>query len=141
MRKSKRTSQHGTQNEKTYDRTNCWTSPYTNNTTWAFLKTTTWRYQMGKVIISRKSKDRHCNVQHLLSIWVIWRVSYKRQELLTLRAHPSSHRFLVGNRVAHLLSFLCCVICFVCLRPVSCVPNVANFSGFGHSFFFVSLTT
>jgi hypothetical protein len=23
-------------------------------------------------------------------------------------------------RVAHLFSFLCCVFCFVCLRPVSC---------------------
>ena len=28
-------------------------------------------------------------------------------------------------RVAHLLSFLCCV----CLRSVSCVPNVASVSG------------
>ena len=27
------------------------------------------------------------------------------------------------------LSFLCCVICIVCLCPVSCVPNVASFSG------------
>jgi hypothetical protein len=24
---------------------------------------------------------------------------------------------------------LCCVFCFVCLRLVSCVPNVASFSG------------
>jgi hypothetical protein len=35
-----------------------------------------------------------------------------------------------GVRVAHLFSFLCRVFCFVCLRPVSCVPNVANMSGF-----------
>ena len=34
-----------------------------------------------------------------------------------------------GVRVAHLFSFLCCFI-FVCLRPVSCVPNVASVSGF-----------
>ena len=33
-----------------------------------------------------------------------------------------------GVRVAHLFSFLCCFI-FVCLRPVSCVPNVASVSG------------
>ena len=35
--------------------------------------------------------------------------------------------------VAHLFSFLCCVFCFVCLRSVSCVPNVfAGFSGLSH---------
>jgi hypothetical protein len=28
--------------------------------------------------------------------------------------------------VAHVFSFLCCV--FVCLRPVSCVPNVVSVS-------------
>jgi hypothetical protein len=28
--------------------------------------------------------------------------------------------------VAHLFSFLCCVFCFVCLRPVSCVPYVTS---------------
>jgi hypothetical protein len=31
-------------------------------------------------------------------------------------------------RVAHLFSFLCCILCFVCLRSVYYVPNVANFS-------------
>jgi hypothetical protein len=33
-------------------------------------------------------------------------------------------------RAAHLSSFLCCVVflCFVCLRPVSCVLNVASVS-------------
>ena len=35
-----------------------------------------------------------------------------------------------GARVAHLFSFLCCVFVFVCLRPVSCVPNVTSVSGF-----------
>jgi len=40
--------------------------------------------------------------------------------------HP---RVLDGVRVAHLFSFLRCVFYFVCLRPVSCVPNVASFSG------------
>jgi hypothetical protein len=33
------------------------------------------------------------------------------------------------GRVAHLFRFLCCVFYFVCLRPVSCVPNVSSFSG------------
>ena len=33
-----------------------------------------------------------------------------------------------GVRVAHVLSFLCCVSCFVYLRPVSCVPSYAAFS-------------
>jgi hypothetical protein len=31
--------------------------------------------------------------------------------------------------VAHLFSFLCFVFCFVCLRPVSYVLTVADFSG------------
>jgi hypothetical protein len=30
--------------------------------------------------------------------------------------------------VAHIFSFLCFVFCFVCLRPVSYVPTVADFS-------------
>jgi hypothetical protein len=34
-----------------------------------------------------------------------------------------------GVGVAHLFSFLCCFI-FVCLRPVTCVPDVASVSGF-----------
>jgi hypothetical protein len=34
-----------------------------------------------------------------------------------------------GVRVAHLFNFLCYVFCFVCLRPVSCVPYVVGFSG------------
>ena len=32
-------------------------------------------------------------------------------------------------RVAHHFSIMCCVVCFVCLRPVSYVSNVASFSG------------
>ena len=39
--------------------------------------------------------------------------------------------FFCGVHVRHLSSFLCCVVflCFVYLRSVSCVPNVASFSG------------
>ena len=39
--------------------------------------------------------------------------------------HP---QFFCEVRVV-LLRFLCCVVFFVSLRPVSCVPNVASFSG------------
>jgi hypothetical protein len=45
------------------------------------------------------------------------------QELLALRGHLASLPGFGGVRVAHLYSFLC-------LRLVSCVPNVATFSGF-----------
>ena len=34
-----------------------------------------------------------------------------------------------GVRVAHRFSFLWCIFCFVCLRPVFCVLNVACYSG------------
>ena len=37
-------------------------------------------------------------------------------------------RLVGGIHVAHLFSFLCCVFMFVCLRPVSCVPNLASIS-------------
>jgi hypothetical protein len=37
--------------------------------------------------------------------------------------------FFGGIRVAHLLSILCCVVCFVCHRLVTCVLNVAYVSG------------
>ena len=33
-----------------------------------------------------------------------------------------------GVCVPHLFSFLCCYFCFVCLHPVSCLPNVASVS-------------
>ena len=53
-------------------------------------------------------------------------MSYKRQELLTLRERLSSLTGVGVVRVAHCFSF--CVV-FVCLRPVSCVPTVAGVSG------------
>ena len=46
--------------------------------------------------------------------------------LLTLREHLGSPLVFGGVHVAHIFSFLCCV--FACLRPVSCVPNIASFS-------------
>ena len=47
----------------------------------------------------------------------------KRQDLLTLHECPRFTHGFWCTRVAHLFSFLCCV---VCLRAVSCVPNVAS---------------
>ena len=43
----------------------------------------------------------HNAVQHVLIIWVTWRVSHKRQELLTIVEHPG---FFSCVRVAHLFS-------------------------------------
>ena len=56
-------------------------------------------------------------------------MSYKKQELLIIRVHLGSLHGLGGVRVAHDFSFLCCVFCFVCLRPVYCMPNVASVPG------------
>ena len=67
-------------------------------------------------------------VKHVLTTWVTRRVSCKSQKLLTLRKHLGSSPMCGGVRLAHLFSFLCC-FCFVCPRPVSYVPNVANVSG------------
>ena len=61
------------------------------------------------------------------SLAVTWWVSYKRQELLALCGCMGSPTVFGGVRVAHRSSFLCCVFQFVCLRPVSCVPNVCQF--------------
>ena len=55
----------------------------------------------------------------------------KRQELFTCHEHLGSPPVFGGVRVAHLFSFLCCVVlfCFVCLRLESCVNGVASVSG------------
>ena len=53
-------------------------------------------------------------------------MSYKRQELLTVRKRLGSLTGFGVVRVAHCFSF--CVV-FVCLRPVSCVPNDFSVSG------------
>ena len=62
----------------------------------------------------KKDFDRTC-----LYIWITWRVSYEKQELLTLREHLSSPSVYDGVRVAHLWSFLCCTI--MCLYVLSSV--------------------
>ena len=50
-------------------------------------------------------------------------MSNKRQGLLILHEHLCSLPGFDWACDAHLFSFLC--LCFVCLRPVFCVPNVA----------------
>jgi hypothetical protein len=78
-----------------------------------------------------------------------WRMSYKRQELLTLREHMVSPPVFI--RYAHLFSFLCDVVFCVlfvfllslmypmlsvsldCLPPESYVSNVASVSGLSSS--------
>jgi hypothetical protein len=56
----------------------------------------------------------YSDVQYALTIWATCRVSYKGNELLTLREHLGC-----GVCVPHLFSFLCCVF-FLCLFS-SCV--------------------
>jgi hypothetical protein len=64
-----------------------------------------------------------------LTIWVSRWVSYKKQELLTLRKHLGSPLFFGGIRVDIFVSFICCAIYFVLLVYVLClVPNVTQLS-------------
>ena len=60
-------------------------------------------------------------IKHVLTIWVTSRVSYKRQELLILREHHSSHPVFDGINVAHLFNFLCCVLFCVAFVLVLCI--------------------
>ena len=74
----------------------------------------------------------YSEIKHVLYIWVTWRVSYKRQGLLTLRELLCSPSVFWWGPVAHLLSFLYCIVlcfCFICLCPVSSIPYFANISG------------
>jgi len=67
----------------------------------------------------------------ILIISVKWWVSYKRQEMLALRENLVSPPIFGGVHIAQRLGFLyrAVFLCFVCLRRVSCVPNVASVSG------------
>ena len=53
----------------------------------------------------------------------------KRQDLFLLREQLGLPPVIGGVHIAHLFRFLCCVFGFVCLRSVSCVPDVAGLSG------------
>ena len=65
-----------------------------------------------------------------LYIWEARRVSYKKQKLFipfpSTWVHP---RFLVGSVLLIFLMFCVFLFFFVCIRPLSCVPNVASVSG------------
>ena len=56
----------------------------------------------------------YSGVQCILIIWVTWQVSYKRQELLTLREHPSSPPVFWWDLCCSFFSFLSCPI--MCLH-------------------------
>ena len=71
----------------------------------------------------------HRCVKHVITIRVTRRVSYKRQELLTNCEHLNSPLFLVGFVLLIFLVFCVVFLCFICLRYVSCLPNVASISG------------
>jgi hypothetical protein len=71
----------------------------------------------------------HRCVKHVITMRVTRRVSYKRQELLTNCEHLNSPLFLVGFVLLIFLVFCVVFLCFICLRYVSCLPNVASISG------------
>ena len=68
----------------------------------------------------------HNQNQYIFAIRVTWRVSYKRQELLALRGCLGSPRFWWGPFCS---PFMFSAVFLCCLRPVSCVPFIASFSG------------
>ena len=53
-------------------------------------------------------------------IWVTWWVSYKKQELLILREYLGSPPIFCWVQIAHLFSFLRCVVFVLCFTS-SCV--------------------
>ena len=66
----------------------------------------------------------YSGVKYVVTIWVTFRVSYKRQELLTLCEPLGSPRFVV--RVAHPFSFLCCFVLFVFILYLVCTRLTAS---------------
>ena len=73
-------------------------------------------------------------VQHVVTLWVTFRVSCKKQEMLTLREHLGPSPIFWWIRVAHLFNFLCCLcgfcFCFfffcLCLNIDSNVAHVCQ---------------
>ena len=57
----------------------------------------------------------YSGVQHVLTMWETWRVSYKSQEQLSLGEHQVKQIYLVGVRVAHRFSFNCSALFLFCL--------------------------
>ena len=73
----------------------------------------------------------HIGVQLILTMRETCRVSYKRQELLSIRGRLGSLTVFDGIRALYRFRLLgCwCFFCYVCLHPVSRVPNVVSLSG------------
>jgi hypothetical protein len=55
-----------------------------------------------------------------LTMWITWRVSCKKQEILNLHEHHGSRTVFSLVLVAHLFFFLCCVFCYLSLFYVLC---------------------
>jgi len=62
----------------------------------------------------------YSSVQHILTVWVTWSLSYKRQELLTIRENLGSPTVYGGSVLHIFLSFLCCGFSCLCLSFVLC---------------------
>jgi hypothetical protein len=101
-----------------------------------WLPITKYPYLKGQLIFSFLRR-LFCFFYHRQDFYRTWlymsntTVSYKKQERLTLREHMGSPPVFGGVSVPHLFIILCWVVflCFICLHPVSYVPNVASFSG------------
>jgi hypothetical protein len=61
----------------------------------------------------------YSGVQHVLTLWVIWQLSYKRHTWIILRQQLGSSLIFGGVRVA--LYFLCSVVLFVFVLYLVCL--------------------
>ena len=68
---------------------------------------------------------RIVEIMAYMAVFLTERVTAVEQKLLPFTKYLN----LVGL-VLLIFLVLCCVFVFVCLRPVSCVPNVTSVSGF-----------
>ena len=72
----------------------------------------------------------YSGVLHVVTVWVAWLCLVEWGNSFPFASDRVLLQCLQGFVLVNFLVF--CVLCFwfVCLRPVSFVPNVANFSGF-----------
>ena len=89
MRTSQRTSRHGTQNVKAFDRTKCWTSLCANthkkhNKTWALLQTT--RGKTNRTSFSCGNRNGHHNTELWTEGYIIGQ--HKKLKRLATRTPP-----------------------------------------------------
>ena len=75
------------------------------------------------------SVSRLSIVYHALPILVEGVLKEAGTAYLGLLKHLDSPSVFGRLCVSHPFSFVCSVLCFVCLRPVSCVPSAASVSG------------